>query len=455
MTDRSVDDSVPDVLTLEVPEVLGATYLVPAAITADEAAGRIVAGLGRHVTGQLAGGLTAMVRSPLVTISTVASSSLPVLDARFQGYLGASPRQIQAVCEADSMVTIRAIADPASAPLHEWCARAASAVLATDLGVPVVDALVPRVLDPGAALSALPGADMKLRLADWVLIFQSAGELGVWTTTKGLSRWGLPELQARNVPPEFARPWVAALTGIAGRLVSLWHQAIRADPRPAFAEVPAELMVSGDDLAWAYTGSARPMRGHLSSQAGIIRLAADPDPAPSRDSFLTVSPPSGYRASAGEHLADFCAALFGAPEPEVRHVGQTPAMDQAMATALRSLSAIRDRFLSGSLQPPAQLMVKHKLPARFDRADGSEYVWAYVTSWRDPARILGYSGSDAVTDQRVRRGRPAVIDVAVVCDWAIWTPGEGITEGGWTNEVATETDPPAVAPTRRRDSRAT
>jgi hypothetical protein len=116
-------------------------------------------------------------------------------------------------------------------------------------------------------------------------------------------------------------------------------------------------------------------------------------------------------------------------------------MDEAMATARRSLPAIRDRFLSGRLQPPAQLMVKHKLPAPRNHPGGSEYVWAYVTSRSDPSRILGYSGNDAITDPRVRRGRPAVIDAAAVCDWAIWSPGDGLTEGGWTNIVVAETDP--------------
>jgi hypothetical protein len=40
----------------------------------------------------------------------------------------------QAVTEATSMVVIRAAADPVSAPLHEWCGRAAAAVLAAEGG---------------------------------------------------------------------------------------------------------------------------------------------------------------------------------------------------------------------------------------------------------------------------------------------------------------------------------
>jgi hypothetical protein len=445
VTDGLAGEAVQDSLTLEVPQVLGATYLVPGGLSAGDAEDRIVAGLGRHVTERLAGALAAMVRSRLVTIAGVASSSLPALDTRFQEYLGASPDQVRAVTRAESMVAIRAVADPASAPLHEWCARAAAAVLAAGLGVPVVDAFVPRVLEPGVALSALPGADMKWRLADWVVVFQSTGELGVRATTKGLGRWGLPELQARNVSPEFARPWVAALTGIAGRLVSVWHQALRPDPRPAFARVPAELTVSSGDLARAYNGSAVPGRERSAGQpTAVVRLVADPAPDPARGSFLTVTPPAGYPASAGEHLAEVCATLFGAPPPQVRQVRQTEAMDQAIATARRTLPGIRERFLSGRLQPPAQLMVKHKLAVPGDHAGAGEYVWAYVTSWRDPARILGYSASDAITDEHVRRGRPAVIDVAAICDWAAWTPDEGITEGGWTNTVATAEDPPAM-----------
>src|SRR5260370_14877892 len=109
-------------MTQAVPYVRGSTYLVTGADPAEEAADRIVAVLGRHVTERLARGLAAMVRSPLVTIAAVASSSLPALDARFQGYLGVSPGQIRAVTEADGMVLIRAVADPPSAPLHESCA---------------------------------------------------------------------------------------------------------------------------------------------------------------------------------------------------------------------------------------------------------------------------------------------------------------------------------------------
>src|SRR5260370_37899374 len=99
------------------------------------------------------------------------------------------------------MVVIRAVADPASAPLHEWCARAAAAVLATGLGVPVVDAFVPRILDPGAALAALPGADLKLRLADRGGVFPPAGGLGGLVTAHGPGRRGLPQLQARHLSP--------------------------------------------------------------------------------------------------------------------------------------------------------------------------------------------------------------------------------------------------------------
>ena len=115
-----------------------------------------------------------------------------------------------------------------------------------------------------------------------------------------------------------------------------------------------------------------------------------------------------------------------------------------MATARSQLPAVRQRFLSGEIPLRARLMVKHRIVAT-DGSQSSEYPWAYVTAWDDPAKVLGNSAGDAVLDPRVRVGRPIVISAESVVDWAIWTDGEGVVEGGVTNVVASEqgqTQPP-------------
>jgi len=85
-------------------------------------------------------------------------------------------------------------------------------------------------------------------------------------------------------------------------------------------------------------------------------------------------------------------------------------------------------------RPPAQgthLIVKHRLAG----PNGNEYVWAFVTDWSKPGTIRGHSANDAEYEPSVRVGRPAVVDVEAVIDWAIWADGQGIVEGGWTDAI--------------------
>ena len=160
--------------------------------------------------------------------------------------------------------------------------------------------------------------------------------------------------------------------------------------------------VSEADVASAYDTSGRG-GGHAA-----VRLTFDPAPGDHEDSFLTVQPPDEYRGSAGEYMSDVCAALFGGPEPEVRYLARTEAMDQAMRAAKESLPTARERFLAGDLPPHARLMVKYEITA----AGGSEYPWAYVTSWKSPEKVLGSSAGDTLRDPVIRAGRPVVIDAA-------------------------------------------
>jgi hypothetical protein len=103
-------------------------------------------------------------------------------------------------------------------------------------------------------------------------------------------------------------------------------------------------------------------------------------------------------------------------------------MDLAIAKARTSLATTRTRFETGELDLHTKLLVKYALAAD----EGTEYLWAYVTSWRDPDRILATSAVDAVYDPKVRSGRPVVIDTSTVVDWAIEHDELGIVEGGWT-----------------------
>jgi len=419
-------------LILPVPETMSAVYLVPVALSAQAAQDRAVAGLDARAGSPVAVAARMMLDTGAVTVASVPSSSLSLSGVRRQEYLGADPELVRVVVAAGEFVIIRALSRPGWPPMHEWAGRVCAAVLAAEAGVPLVDTATPQVLTADAALRTLPAAeDARFRLADWILVSRSAGSGGLWMTTKGLGRFGLPELQVRNVPPQLGRPWTHVLNGVASRLLGTWLHALRDQAGSAFARLPELLEVREADIARAYDapGAGGPGAG---GPAVAVRLTFDPSPEDSADSFVSIQPPDDYPASAGEFMAGVHTALFGQSGQEIRHLAPSAEMDRAVRAARQALPAVRARFLAGDLPPRAQLMIKHEISAR----GRAEYPWAYVTSWADPDRVLGNSSGDAALDPAIRAGRPIVVDAGAIVDWAIWIDGKGIVEGGQTNVIA-------------------
>ena len=427
MPDEEVAGDVAENLILPVPEFMSAVYLVPLRLPAQAAKDRAAAELSARVIGPVGVAARMMLDAGATQVEAMPSSSLPPLPGPLQEYLGVAPELVRAVAAASEFVVVRTSYPPGWPPMHEWASRACAAVLASQAGVPLVDTATPKVLTADAALRTLPGSeDARFRLADWMLVFQSAGIGGLWMTTKGLGRFGLPELQVRNVPPQLGNAWTHVLTGLASSLLGTWLNALRDRAEPAFAQLPAVLEVGEADIARAYDAPV------TKGPAAPVRLTFDPGPQDGADSFLSVQPPDDYPASAGEFLAGVCATLFGQHGHEIRYLAPSDEMERAMQAAREALPAVRARFLAGDLPPRAQLMIKHEIsvPGR------TEYPWAYVTSWADPARVLGNSAGDAALDPGIRTGRPIVVAAETIIDWAIWIDGRGIVEGGQTNVIA-------------------
>lgn len=413
-------------LILPVPELLSAVYLVPAALDGADAKKRTQAALPTWVLGPVGTAARKMLEAGAIRVAAVPSSAIPSVPAELQEHLGVAPELVRIVTNADQFAAFSVTWPPGWPPVHESVGRAGAAALAADLGVPLVDTFVPMVLVPGPAIASLPDAAAQIKLSDWVLVFQSAGHQGLWMTTKGMGRFGLPELQLLNVPPQYGDLLTSLIRGIAARLLDLWLDVLRARDGSAFAHIPGKFEVGEADVASAYNV------GPHGGGSVPVRLIMDPATDDRTDSFLTIQPPDDYPASAGEYFAYACAEVFGDPGQEVRYLSPTEAMDQAMKVAHATLPSIRTRFLEGDLPLGTRLMVKHALKT----SDGTEYPWAYVNSWTDPATVLGSSAGDAVHHLHVRAGRPVVIDADAIVDWAIWIDGQGIVEGGMTNTVA-------------------
>jgi hypothetical protein len=413
-------------VTLPVPTRLHATYLVPTMLGDADARKGAQSALTTRVPGPVGAAARGMLDVGAVSVASLPSSAIPPVPVELQEHLGVDQRLVQCVAATDRFAAFSAEWPPGWPPVHEAVARACSAALAADLGVPLIDAFVPVLLAPEAAIAALPDATSKLRLSDWVLVLRSAEATGLWVTTKGMGRFGLPELQTFNVPPQLGGSWSTLLLGVCARLLDAWLDALRERDSAPFVAIPSVFEVDEADVAEAH-GIGRQHGGRVR-----VRLTFDPAPADATESFLTLQPPDDFGASAGEYFAWACAEVFGDSVQEVRYMARTDAMERAIKDARSTLPAVRSRFLAGDLPLSARLMVKHALKT----AMGTEYPWAYVNTWTDPATVLGNSAGNAVRDAKVRTGRPIVIDADSIIDWAIWIDGQGIAEGGKTNIIA-------------------
>jgi hypothetical protein len=414
-----------DFLPLPVPESLTATYLVPIPGRTDISPARAVAALGGRVSGPVHDLARQMLDSPLMAVDTRPMTDFPHLPPDLLAAFGATESQLDRLAAATGLVVVQASYRPGWPPVHEWAARATASAIAKAVGGDLVDVFGLQFLDPDTALRSLPDSDGRIRLVDWVLVPYSSDDGGLWFTTKGLRRFGLLELQAQGVPTHLTRAWGAVMTGAARRLLRTWTDGLTETEVPAFVQLPVLTAVTGHDIAVAY---GKPQR-HDSTGPALLRLELDPATDPEADSFLTLCPP-GAAENGRRYFATVCATLFDATGPDMRYARPDDAMSRAIATARDGLSAIRERFLAGALDPQVQLLVKYGLPTD----EGPEFVWAGVTSWATPETIVGASASDAAADPSVRIGQPVVVATVDVIDWAL-VDGTGVVEGGWTQAV--------------------
>ena len=303
-------------LILPVPDALPAMYLVPSAVSG-------VSGVsGEAVQRRTRAAVAARVAEPLrgLTLRLLDESVLltaPRLVTELPSIWPLRPApddmpavQARAARDATELIAFAALLVPSPGPVHEWITRAAAAAFAAELGVPVVDAYLRRASTAEAALASLPGAPELagigggFRLADWLLVQYDDDCL----MTRGLGRFGLPELKVDQVPAELRAPWVLALTGLGQRLLELLRRELRrgssSGGETAFIQVPAELVIGRAHIGLAYGCD-------LGDDPVLpVRLSLDPAVTDQRDSYLTLDAPDG---AAADHRRALATALLSRP----------------------------------------------------------------------------------------------------------------------------------------------
>jgi hypothetical protein len=419
---------VADDIVLPVPEAVYATYVVPTSRPPSDAIAAVRQYLASSVDDNLRDLVEQLIDAPMCQISVIRASDAPALPVDLFRIFGASPVEMDSAASASHLVVVQLASRPGWPPAHEWVARIIAAGVAVACDAQIIDTFVPRLTSSEKLERTYPDDRGEMRIAQWVLIPQSAGEEGLWLTTKGLGRFGLPELQAANVPPQLGGQVAGAMTGLAQALLNWWIDAIGRDEVPTFVQLPRLFEFGHHDVSAAYGRDDEPSAARAS-----VRLELDPS-QPSEDTFLSILPPLDFPASTGEFFAGLCQHLFGSAPDDVRQSRQRDAMERAIATAVSTMDGVRSRFVQRELGLDQRLLVKFRLSV----PGGNEYPWLFVNSWNSPEQIHGTSGNDAVRDPSVRVGKPLVIAASDVIDWAIWTESDGIVEGGWTNDVSAE-----------------
>lgn len=122
-----------------------------------------------------------------------------------------------------------------------------------------------------------------------------------------------------------------------------------------------------------------PVPGLLSATY-VVPTALEGDAAKAR---ITAA----FEGRVGGPLPHVASKLFDAGAARLVSMESVPPLpvgfQQYLGVPRETLPAVRTRFMEGSIPLHARLMIKFRLQA----PDGSEYPWAYVNSWKDPATV--------------------------------------------------------------------
>jgi uncharacterized protein YegJ (DUF2314 family) len=310
-------------------------------------------------------------------------------------------------------------------------AIAASRALAEQLSGVILDPVLGEVEPIASSMELLP-SDVRPRITKHIVVTYSVDERGLgWMTTQGMSKFGLPELQIKEYPPDLSGDLCRIVNGVGRYLLTAL--AVQADrgPRSKVLRLGPEIRLTREEMAEA---GEQPPHQRTSNTRGWteIRLRYEPgrgDETP----FLTLTSPSGFKGDHGVWLHSISSDLFGTEDPrQVRSIeSENPAMIAAHDRAVAELPGVKRRFQAG-LRPGETLLVKHGFPTR---NGGHEYMWVVVNTWKG-ALIQGQLANDPVVRTDMRPGQKVHLYDSDVFDWMLDLP-DGSDRGNYTGAVAT------------------
>ncbi len=266
-----------------------------------------------------------------------------------------------------------------------------------------------------------------LKVSEHIIVPFSVQDDGLgWMTTKGMSKFGLPEIEFTGVPPALANDLIDVMNGLAGYLVRLTRTGRTELPLPDMLNFPVrELLESLREP------DSSPVGDELDSFTTRLGLTYHPPQDEEMPAFLTVHPPADFDHSHENWFYQVLEDLWGRKETLVNVEGDL--LMQAHKRALEELPILKERFTKG-LAPGEIAMIKCGFP--YGEGNEHEFMWVTIEHWSED-KLVGLLSNHPVHRTDLEAGQRLEVQEADIFDWTLHDAG-GSWLGGYTDSIVRE-----------------
>lgn len=360
-----------------------------------------------------------------VSIKVQPASSLPELPIPLLRHLGMGELEERIVQSAKQVAVLMSqdLNIPPRAGL--WGALSAALGIAEMLDGVIFDPDALRIIDRLEAAKWFSAIGL-VSASRHIIVPFSVSDNGLgWMTTRGLQKFGLPDLELKDIPPNLQRMSIL-LNAVAQFLVETGFRATAM----AKGDVSSLLLDREVTIDPSVIQRALGKPADDGAADAGFRVGLQFDPAAGDFPFITITRPGNVLSDQGEWLYAVMKRLVPLDDIPRMVPSASDEMAAAHERAVAELPQIRARFRAG-LQPGEVLMIKHGFATP---DDDREYMWVTVTKWRDD-KIAGRLSNIPNEVPSLSIGQEVTVSESEVFDWVLLM-GDGETEGGYTNQVA-------------------
>lgn len=366
-------------------------------------------------------------RQGLVPIELRPAADLPPLPIDLLRHMGLGELEERIARAATEVVLVTGQDLNVRPRIGLWAALAAALGVREFLQGVVFDPDALRIIDPDKAAKWC-SATGEIGVTHHIIVPFSIGDRGLgWMTTRGLQKFGLPDLELRDVPPNLNQISVL-MNAVAQFLVEETFRRV-AESKGKVDQLTIASEIGVDRALVARAGARKPDGDPAAARAATVALRYDSNERMPGPPMIRLERPPGFSGDSGIWLNQIAGQLLGS-EDKVRMTRTSgEAMTRAHERAVAELPQIKQRFMAG-LQPGEVLFIKHGFPTS---AGSKEFIWATVNRWEGSALTVQVA-NDPADVPGLLIGMTVMLGEADVFDWMLQLPGDR-SEGGYTTKV--------------------